>query len=287
MKYSQALKVYLLLMVVFLIFYPLVASSYGILSFAGAALLGVMIWVHIFFVIGLVLKNHTFIDTAWGLSFVIVAHVSFWMQQTHTTIQWIVLAMVTLWGLRLFTHIMLRTVGKAEDPRYQQMRQKMQTEKRELLTTYLRIYLAQGLLAWIIAAPLVFINASQPTGIFPYYQIGIAVWIIGFLFEVIGDQQLKTFLAAKQNQGQIMTGGLWKYSRHPNYFGEASLWWGIFVIALSYQGGWLAFFGPLLITYLLLFVSGVPLAENLIRGLPGFDNYKRRTSMFIPWPPKN
>jgi steroid 5-alpha reductase family enzyme len=286
MKHSQALKVYLLLMLFFLIFYPIVAALYGILPSVGAALLGVMISVHVFFVIGLLLKNHTFIDTAWGLSFVIVAHVTFWMQQMHTTLQWIVLAMVTLWGVRLFTHIMLRSVGKAEDLRYQQMRKKMESGKHALLITYLRIYVAQGFLAWIIAAPLVFINTTKQNGIFPFYQIGIAVWIIGFLFEVVGDKQLKTFLAAKQNQGQIMTGGLWKYSRHPNYFGEASLWWGIFLIALGFEGGWLSFFGPLLITYLLLYVSGVPLAENLIKGLPGFDDYKRRTSMFIPWFPQ-
>ncbi|PKN77328.1 MAG: hypothetical protein CVU52_01020, partial [Deltaproteobacteria bacterium HGW-Deltaproteobacteria-10] len=174
MKYSQALKVYLLLMVVFLIFYPVVASSYGILAFAGAGLLGVMISVHIFFILGIFLKNHTFIDTAWGLSFVIVAHVTFWMQNTHSTIQWIVLAMVTAWGLRLFVHIMLRTVGKAEDPRYQQMRQKMESGKHALLTTYLRIYIAQGFLAWIIAAPIVFINASYQNNDIIFYPIGIA-----------------------------------------------------------------------------------------------------------------
>ncbi len=286
MTQKQALKVYLLLMLVFLIFYPILASSYGILSFVGAALLGVMISVHIFFVIGSLLKNHTFIDTAWGLSFIIVAQVTFWMQNTHTTIQWIVLAMVTAWGLRLFTHIMLRSVGKAEDPRYQQMRKQMESGKHALLITYLRIYIAQGFLAWIIAAPIVFINCSPQIGVFPYYPVGVAVWVIGFLFEIIGDQQLKTFLAAPQSQGQIMTGGLWQYSRHPNYFGEASMWWGIFIIALGFHGGWLAFFGPLLISFLLLFVSGVPLAENLIRVLPGFEDYRRKTSMFIPWLPK-
>ncbi len=286
MTQKQALKVYLLLMLFFLIFYPIVASSYGILPFVGVALLGVMIFMHIFFIIGLWRKNHTFVDTAWGLNFVIVAHVTFWMQQTHTTIQWTVLAMVTIWGLRLFTHIMKRTVGAKEDPRYQQMRKQMESGKHPLLITYLRIYIAQGFLAWIIAAPIVFINTRGQDGVMPFYQIGIAIWVIGFLFEVIGDKQLKTFLAAPQNQGQIMTGGLWRYSRHPNYFGEASLWWGIFLIALGFDGGWLFFFGPLLITFLLLYVSGVPLAENLIKGLPGFDDYKRRTSMFIPWFPK-
>lgn len=286
MKYSQALKVYVLLILLSLIFYPFVAFSYGILPAVGAALLGVMISMHIFLIIGLWKKNHTFVDTAWGLSFIIVAHVTFWMQPAHTAVQWIVLAMVTIWGLRLFTHIMLRTVGAKEDPRYQQMREKMEAGKHALLTTYLRIYVAQGFLAWIIAAPVVFINTVGQDGVTPFYEIGIAIWLIGFLFEVVGDKQLKTFLAAKQNQGQIMTGGLWKYSRHPNYFGEATLWWGIFIIALGFQGGWIFFFGPLLITFLLLFVSGVPLAENLIKGLPRSDDYKRRTSMFIPWFPR-
>ena len=286
MAYNKALKIYVLLMLIFLILYPVIAFSCGILAFAGAALLGVMISMHIFFIIGLWKKNHTFVDTAWGLSFIIVAHITFWMQPAHTIIQWVVLAMVTLWGLRLFNYIMLRTLGTAEDPRYQQMREKMQSKKHELLVTYLRIYVAQGFLAWIIAAPVAFINTTRQDGAMPFYIIGVALWGMGFLFEVIGDKQLKEFLAVKQNQGKIMTGGLWKYSRHPNYFGEASMWWGIFIIALGFQGGWMFFFGPLLITFLLLFISGVPLAEKLIEGLTGFADYKNRTSMFIPWFPK-
>lgn len=159
-------------------------------------------------------------------------------------------------------------------------------KKHALLMSYVRIYLVQGVLAWIIAAPIVFIHSMDQTGVFPLWQVGVALWIIGFLFEVVADQQLKSFLAKSENRGRIMTGGLWKYSRHPNYFGEATQWWGIYLIAAGFEGGWVTFFGPMLITFLLLYVSGVPLAEKLISGFPGFEEYKNRTSMFFPWLPR-
>ncbi|MBU4315785.1 MAG: DUF1295 domain-containing protein [Proteobacteria bacterium] len=266
-----------------LILLTAVSATYGIFFNVGVCLLGIMVSMHLFFLIGVLTKNHTFVDTAWGLSFVIVAHVSFWIQDNHTPVRWIVLAMVTMWGLRLFWHIVKRTFGREEDLRYQDMRKKMGTKKNAILSSYIQIYLIQGFLALFIATPIAMINSMPPNHLHPWYPVGIIVWIFGLTLEVVADSQLKNFLAQKQNQGQLMTRGLWKTSRHPNYFGESLLWWGVYLVALTVEGGWASFFGPLLLTFLLLKVSGVPPAEKLMKNLPGFDEYKRQTSVFIPW----
>lgn len=280
-------KTLLLLTVVSLVLLTVVSIRYGILLYTGAALLGVMISMHLFFFIGILIRNNAIVDTAWGLSFVIVAHVTFWMQDGHSQAQWLVLAMVTLWGLRLFSHILMRTLGAEEDPRYQEMRKSMEKQKSVMLASYLRVYVLQGFLALMIAAPIIMINTMKPNCLSAWYPLGVAVWLLGFAFEAISDAQLRAFLARKENEGRLMTGGLWRYSRHPNYFGESTLWWGIFLIALTFDGGWTSFFGPALLTYLLLRISGIPPAERLMKKLPGFAEYKARTSAFIPWFPKD
>lgn len=276
-----------LLVIVSLILLSILSIKYDILLYVGTSLLGVMISMHLFFLVGVLTRNHTFVDTAWGLSFIIVAHVTFWMQKEHTLLHWLVLVMVTLWGVRLFTHIITRTVGKAEDLRYQAMRKNMEKQKSALLASYLRVYVLQGFLALFIATPVIMINTLTPNALSPWYPLGIVVWLVGFLFEVVSDRQLKTFLSKKQNEGHLMMSGLWKYSRHPNYFGESLLWWGIFLIALTFEGGWTSFFGPLLLTFLLLKISGVPPAERLMKNLPCFDAYKSSTNVFIPGFPKD
>ena len=276
-------QVYFSSIILSLILFIAVSVNYGILFNVGASLLGIMVSMHLFFLIGLLTKNHTFVDTAWGLSFVIVAHVSFWIQEDHTPVRWIVLAMVTMWGLRLFRHILKRAVGREEDLRYQDMRKKMETKKSAVLAGYIQIYVIQGFLALFISTPVIMINSMPPNDLHPWFSVGIIVWIFGFTMEVIADSQLKNFLSQKQNQGQLMTRGLWKASRHPNYFGESILWWGVYLVALTVEGGWTSFFGPLLLTFLLLKVSGVPPAEKLMKNLAGFKDYKRQTSMFIPW----
>jgi len=280
-------KILFSLIIISLIILLAVSIHYNILIYVGAALLGVMTSMHIFFLVGVLTKNHTFVDTAWGLSFIIVAHITFWIQKEHTPLHWLVLAMVTLWGIRLFTHIVLRTVGREEDLRYQEMRKSMEKQKSATLSSYLRIYVLQGFLALFISAPIIMINTMTPNCLSPWYPLGIAVWLVGFSFEIIGDMQFKTFLSEKQNQGRLMTKGLWRYSRHPNYFGEATLWWGIFLIAMTFDGGWTSFFGPTLLTFLLLRISGIPPAEKLIKNLPGFNEYKQSTNQFIPWFPKD
>ena len=279
-------KILFSLTIVSLILLSILSIKYDILLYVGASLLGVMILMHLFFLVGTFTKNNAFVDTAWGLTFVIVAHVTFWMQEQHTLLRWLVLSMVTLWGLRLFTHIVTRTIGRAEDLRYQAMRKNMEKQKSVILASYVRVYILQGFLALFIATPIIMINTMAPNALSPWYPLGIAVWFVGFIFEVVSDRQLKTFLSKKENDGHVMTSGLWKYSRHPNYFGETLLWWGVFLIALTFNGGWTSFFGPLLLTFLLLKLSGVPPAERIMKNLPGFDAYKSSTNVFIPWFPK-
>ncbi|MBW1977857.1 MAG: DUF1295 domain-containing protein [Deltaproteobacteria bacterium] len=286
MKYKRALQLNYIIMILSVVLYIGLIWRFEIGRYVGACVLGVMISMHVFFAIGIWTKKHTIVDFAWGLSFVIVGHTSFWMRSEHTGQQALVLAMVTIWGLRLASYIGIRSRGQEEDERYTYMRKSFEKRAYALLNSYLRIYLMQGLTALIIAAPILMINCSEKLGISWLYWLGTAVWVFGFMWEVVGDHQLKRFLNKEENRGHVMTKGLWKYTRHPNYFGEATLWWGIFLIALNVKGGWITFFGPFLLTFMLLHVSGVPLAENMLRDFPEFGEYKKRTSKFIPWFPK-
>ena len=144
----------------------------------------------------------------------------------------------------------------------------------------------QGIFLFLIVLPVLYINAHAPdsSGLLPY--LGIILWLIGFYFESKGDSQLAQFLKKPENAGKLMTEGLWQYTRHPNYFGEALMWWGIFLIALDCTGGVFTIIGPIVITCLLLFVSGIPMTEKRYAGRADFEEYKKKTSAFIPWPPK-
>ena len=142
------------------------------------------------------------------------------------------------------------------------------------------------LLLTIISIPIFIVNFSTLEGLVILDYIGIIIWIVGYYFEVTGDAQLKAFISKKENKGKLMKSGLWKYTRHPNYFGEATMWWGIFLIAFNVGGIFPAIISPLLITYLLLFVSGVPLLEKKYKDHPEWPEYSRKTSKFIPMPPK-
>jgi len=286
MKYKKALQFNNAIVVLSVLLYAVISWKFEVARYVGACALGVMISMHIFFAIGTWKKNHTIVDVAWGLSFVIVAHIAFWTRGGFTVPTVLVLVMVTIWGLRLASHIHVRSRGQEEDERYKFMRESLEKRGHALLNSYLRIYLMQGLMALIIAAPIVMINCSTEKGITWLYWLGTAVWLFGFLWEVIGDYQLKRFVSVEENQGHVMTKGLWKYTQHPNYFGEVTLCWGVFLIALNVQGGWLTFFGPFLITFILLYVTGVPLVEKMFRNSKEFVEYQKRTSKFVPWFPK-
>jgi steroid 5-alpha reductase family enzyme len=177
----------------------------------------------------------------------------------------------------------MRNRGKSEDPRYRKWRQEW--GKHSVIRAFLQVFLLQGLLIIIISLPVTFIILGQkPFGIFDI--IGFCIWLVGFSFEAVGDYQLMQYKRDPANKGTIMTKGLWTYTRHPNYFGEVILWWGIYIIALSVPQGWLTILGPLTITFLILKVSGIPLLEEKYKENQEFQVYKRRTSAFFPLPPR-
>ncbi len=255
--------------------------------YAASSIAGILVLLHITFIAAAVKVNNSVADIAWGLHFVVIAHISFWLKSVMGEITWmqiIVLLMVTIWGTRLAIYIFLRNKGKSEDFRYVFMRDKF--GDRPLANSYIKIFVMQGIWAFLISAPLIIIMGLKKNGFIWLDWLGMAVWLIGFLFETIADSQLARFIRKeKKYSGHVIKTGLWKYSRHPNYFGEAMMWWGIFLIALTAKAGWLTFFGPFMINFLLVYISGVPPIEKKYMNYPDFVEYKKHTSRFIPWFP--
>jgi steroid 5-alpha reductase family enzyme len=228
-------------------------------------------------------RNASIVDSLWPLLFLIAAaaYAAAVPQLTPRAIG--VLILVTIWGLRLSIHITRRNWGGGEDRRYQAIRARNQPHFA-LKSLYL-VFELQALLAWIVALPLyAAITASSPLGILDL--AGCLLWLLGFCFEAVGDWQLAGFKADPANRGRVLDRGLWRYTRHPNYFGEFVLWWGFYLIALA-AGGWWSMAGPMLMSVLLLRVSGVTLLEKDIgERRPAYADYRRRTNAFFPGPPK-
>lgn len=244
----------------------------------------IFIYFLLFFIAGTVIKNNSIVDTGWGIGFVIVA----WFLLTSTPTPSIPLIamtfLVSIWGLRLFYHILKRNVGKPEDFRYASWRKEW--GNWVIPRAFFQVYMLQGFFMFVISAPLLLARDTNIAPINALLYIGILVWLIGFIFEAVGDHQLKVFIQNPDSRGKLMMTGLWAYTRHPNYFGEATMWWGIFLISLSAGASLLAIVSPLTITLLLLFVSGVPLLEASMKKKPGYEEYARKTSVFVPWFPK-
>ncbi len=240
--------------------------------------------------VSLPLRNASIVDPIWSLGFVVVGWVVFISQHQHVDAlrTGVLLAFVTIWGVRLSLHLFIRNVGHGEDYRYKSMRKKHGA--KFWLVSLGTVYLFQGILMWIVSLPLQFgigIGTRTSWWVLPLV-LGAIVWLIGFGFESIGDAQLKAFKADPASAGQVMDRGLWRYTRHPNYFGDASVWWGIFLVSLGAGGwAWLGMIGPVVMTILLRRVSGVTLLEkSLVKRRPGYEDYVRRTSPFLPRPPR-
>lgn len=241
-------------------------------------------YMSLWFVVSIIQKRNDVADVAWGLGFVLLAWAGFFLAGDSGIRGLIVCALVSIWGVRLASHIHARHQGKPEDYRYLTWRNEW--GKWFYPRSYVQIYLLQGFLLFLVALPILVIHDSgaSPLGVLDY--LGISVWLAGFFFEVVGDAQLARFIKNPESKGKIMQSGLWAYTRHPNYFGEVTLWWGIWIMALSSTHGWLAIIGPLTITFLILKVSGVPMLEKKMEENPDFAEYKRRVSMFFPLPPR-
>lgn len=240
-------------------------------------------YVSVWFLISLLLKRNDIADIAWGLGFVAIV-IFLFITQTVTKQSGIVYILTIIWGMRLAIHIGLRTKGKPEDFRYKKWRDEW--GKYFVLRSYLQVYLLQGFFTWIISVPILVVSMAQNQPIRLFMFVGLIIWLIGFAFESIGDYQLMQFIKHKQNKSDIMQKGLWKYTRHPNYFGEVLVWWGIFIMVLPLEYGCWAIISPITISYLLLYVSGIPMLEAKYKNNLAFQDYKKRTSAFFPMLPK-
>ncbi len=244
----------------------------------------VFIFVSIYYLISLVTHKNSVADIAWGMGFPLIAYTCLVINGLGSPTQLLVSLLVLLWGVRLSTHIYSRNRGKGEDFRYAEW--KKQWGKQWKLKSYLQVFLLQGILMLLVAFPVIFTNTYSASTLSVFVRMGTLLWIIGFYFEALGDWQLMRFKNIPLNKGKVMKTGLWKYTRHPNYFGEACMWWGIYVITLSNLSGWWTFVGPLFITFSLLKVSGVTLLEKKYNGNREYQEYQKSTSSFIPWFPQ-
>ncbi|MFM2357682.1 MAG: hypothetical protein RJA61_419 [Candidatus Parcubacteria bacterium] len=242
------------------------------------------VYMSTWFVLSLIKKRNDVADVAWGLGFILITWVSFFISDDFGVRGILVGILVSVWGLRLAWHIHARNKGKTEDYRYLAWRNEW--GKWFYIRSYFQVYILQGILLFLIVFPILFINRSVGPTLGLLDLFGVVVWIVGFYFEAVGDAQLARFIKNPANKGRLMQSGLWAYTRHPNYFGEVTQWWGLWMIALSVPNGWLGIIGPITITFLLLKVSGIPMLEKKMEENPDFAEYKRRTSVFIPLPRK-
>ncbi len=236
-------------------------------------------------VISVLIKNASIVDIVWGLGFVVVAWVVRLTVDGRPARQNLLVAMVTVWGLRLAVYLFWRNHGNGEDYRYRAMR-KHYGDKFALVSLG-TVFGLQGVLMWLVSLPVQLgqTRATPAIGVLAY--IGVALWLVGLFFEVVGDAQLARFKAKPESKGKVMQTGLWKYTRHPNYFGDACVWWGIALVASETGIGAIGFVGAVVMTVLLRRVSGVTLLEkSLVKRREGYVEYVARTSPFIPRPPK-
>jgi len=272
-----------------------------IMILSGLALTSIVILIHftIYFFRAVKQNNFGIIDIGWGQGFVFVVWLLmiyrvFILGANANAIGYLTLILTSIWGIRLSSHIGQRNHGKPEDKRYVAMRAKIKPPY-VLIKSYVNIFLLQALFMFIISLVLVFnvmsglTNPVEPMMLIPII-LGVLVWLGGYFFQSVGDRQLAIFVAKPENKGKLMTEGLWAYTRHPNYFGEVLMWWGIAILGFANGFGiaipLIGLISPLVVTWLLRYVSGVPLLEKHMKTKPGFAEYEKTTNIFFPWFPK-
>jgi len=255
-----------------------------LIEILSTTLLAVSLSMLVLWLLSLPLRNASIVDLYWGLGFVLIAWVAF-VLGAHPPRGRIVTLLTTLWGTRLATHLTWRNVGRGEDFRYAEMRRRH--GDRFWRVSLYQVFGLQALLMWIVSLPVQAVQiagAGVPLGRLDL--LGAVLWAVGLAFEAIGDWQLARFRADPANQGRVCDRGLWAWSRHPNYFGDALVWWGLYCFAAAAGATWTAV-GPAVMTLLLLEVSGVPLLERSLRETrPEYADYASRTSAFVPLPPR-
>jgi len=250
------------------------------------AFLVIMLLMTTLWVISIFLKNVSIVDLFWGFGFVVTAFFYFIKTDGYETRKILLLVLVAIWGLRLSIYLAWRNIGKGEDFRYAQFR-KNYGEHRYWWISFFQTFLLQGVLMWLISAPLLgaqYYSENNTIGVLDI--LGVLFWLIGISFEAGGDFQLAKFKSNPENKGKVLNTGFWKYTRHPNYFGDSSVWWGYGLICLA-AGSYIPVLGSILMTALIIKVSGVALLEKSLKDTkPQYKEYIEKTSSFIPWFPK-
>ncbi|MGV9827379.1 DUF1295 domain-containing protein [Gordonia sp. NPDC003429] len=257
----------------------------GFGAVTGASLLFLVVLQSVTYIIGRRLGRYNVVDVIWGFGFVGVGWIAFAVGGGDLTRRLILALAVTIWGLRLTWHMYGKSKGKGEDPRYQ----KLLGEDPSAWTVIRKIFLTQGAAQWFVSLPLqVSAVVGATTGVWwIVLGAGVVIWVVGLLFEAVGDAQMTAFKADPSNKGTIMDRGLWAWTRHPNYFGDSSVWWGMWLIAASAWPGVLTVLSPVVMTYFLVFATGARLLEESMSKRPGYPAYQQRTSYFLPRPPKH
>ncbi len=256
------------------------AATALVVAVATIAVLMTVTWV-----VSVITRDASIVDPIWGLGFVLVAWAVRLTVDGNPTRQWILVALTTVWGLRLSIYLYWRNHGSGEDFRYQAMRRHW--GDRFWWVSFFTVFTLQGALMWIVSLPVQLGQVPDDPGIGVLGVIGILVWAVGISFETVGDAQLARFKADPANRGLVMDRGLWRYTRHPNYFGDACVWWGIALVAAESGLGAIGLLGALTMTVFLRRVSGVTLLEKgMAKRRPGYEDYVARTSPFVPRRPK-
>ncbi len=250
-----------------------------------AALASAVVMV-ITWLVSLAVRDASIVDLVWGATFVVVTVVAAAVADGAPARRVLLVALVGLWGLRLSAYLAWRNLGHGEDYRYRAMRRRW--GDRFGLISLVVVFGLQGVLVWVVSLPVqLAVTAEAPDGLGVLAVAGVALWVVGLFFETVGDAQLARFKADPANEGQVMDRGLWRYTRHPNYFGDFCVWWGIFAVAAETGIGRWGVVGPLVMSVLLLRVSGVAMLERTItKRRPGYEDYVARTSAFFPRPPR-
>jgi steroid 5-alpha reductase family enzyme len=246
----------------------------------------IFILITFLWVFSVIIKNVSIVDLFWGLGFVIVNAFFFFVSGDFHTRNILLLVLVTIWGLRLFIYLALRNIGKGEDFRYQEFRRNYGPE-RYWWISYFQTFILQGVLMMLVSLPLLGANAGTQTDHLNWLDyLGILVWLIGFAFEAGGDFQLTRFKQNPENKGKVLNSGFWKYTRHPNYFGDSAVWWSFAIFSVA-SGSYWQITGSLLMTLLIIKISGVALLEKSLKNTKHqYREYIQKTSSFFPWFPK-
>lgn len=235
--------------------------------------------------VSLARKDVSIVDPAWGPMFVVVVWLSYLLAPGRTAAMLLLAVMVTLWGLRLGGYLLWRNWGEGEDKRYASMREAHGSSFAWV--SLFKVFWLQAAIAWVVSLPLQ-VGMHEGLAWRPWALVGVAVWLVGLVFESVGDLQLARFKADPANEGEVLDHGLWRYTRHPNYFGDFLVWWGLYLTAATTASWWWTLASPVLMSVLLMRVSGVTLLEDsLSRRLDQYERYRRRTSAFFPLPPKD